>query len=63
MEKAHLLIDTNSCRVGFKRSQEWHPAVGLNVARDYGDKSLRIAAAAEVSVRADRAYFREAGGC
>jgi hypothetical protein len=48
MDKAHLLIDANGSRVGLKRDQEWHAALGMNVARDFGDKSLSIPAAAEV---------------
>src|SRR5437899_2793797 len=61
MNKTHLLIDANSSRVGLKRGQERHAALGVNVARDCGDKSLSIAVAAEVRVRADSAHFREAG--
>jgi hypothetical protein len=38
MDKAHLLIDANSSRVGLKRGQEWYAALGMNVARDCGDK-------------------------
>jgi hypothetical protein len=49
MDKAHLLVDANSSRVGLKR-QEWDTALGMNVARDCGDKSLSIAGAAEVRV-------------
>src|ERR1700736_3175574 len=61
MDEAHLLIDANSSRVGLKRGEERHAALGVNVACDCGDKSLRIAATAEVRVRADGAHFREAG--
>src|ERR1700757_674836 len=61
MDEAHPLIDANSSRVGLKRGQEWHAALGMHVARDCGDKSLSIAAAAEVRVRADGAHFHEAG--
>src|SRR5260370_23150766 len=61
MDKAHLLIDANSSCVGLKRGQKRNAALGVNVARDCGDKSLSIAAAAEVRVRADGAHFPECG--
>ena len=59
MDEAHLLIDANSSRVGLKRGQERDAALGVNVARDCGDKSLSIAAAAEVRVCADGTHFRD----
>ena len=62
MDKAHLLIDADSCRVGLKRGQERRAALGVNVARDCCDKRLSIAAAAEVWVCADCAHLRETGG-
>src|ERR1700750_1108799 len=58
MDKAHLLIDARVCR---KRGKERYTALGVNVARDCGDKSLSIAAASEVRVFADGTHFREAG--
>jgi hypothetical protein len=61
MDKAHLLIDANSSRVCRKRGKERYTALGVNVARDCGDKSLSIAAASEVRVCADGTHFREAG--
>src|ERR1700722_14427832 len=63
MDEAHLLIDANSSRVGLKRGQERHAALEVNVARDCGDKSPSIAAAAEVRGCADGTHLREAGRC
>src|ERR1700723_3526879 len=62
MNEAHLLIDANRSRVGLKRSQERHSALGLNIARDSGDKSLGIPATTKVRVRADRDHLCENGG-